>query len=170
MTDANYSSQSIVVKEHFPTTDVKLDNKHNWTKHKSLDFTLGHLIFVGWEKGSHLPYKWHSRVDSSSVTLIYERSKIMSRYTKMWQVYFHIRNKSVQTYLTLARVLRLLGLIIIHAAYVQWIVWMEHEYNYSQHHSVLSNFNLFNCTPYIMFTLLCHANVTVYINTCFIWP
>ena len=41
-----------------------------------------------------------------------------------------------------------------------------HINNYAQDHSVL----IFNCTTNIMFTVLCQANVTAYINkpTCFI--
>ena len=41
---------------------------------------------------------------------------------------------------------------------------MNHAYYYAQRHSVL----IFNCTPDIMFTVLCHANVIAYIITCFI--
>ena len=48
------------------------------------------------------------------------------------------------------------------AAYVQWIVWMDYAYYYAQDHSVL----IFNCTPNIMFTVLCHANVAAYVHTC----
>ena len=88
----------------------------------------------------------------------------MSRYTNMCQLYCHINNKGVRIYLTLAHWYDFCG-SYINAANFQWIVWIDHAYYYTHHHGVL----LFNRTPNIMFIVLCHANVTAYINKWFIW-
>ena len=79
----------------------------------------------------------------------------------------HIKNKGVQTYLTLAHFTTAVPHIYKCSIYIQWIVSKDHAYYYAQHHSVL----IFDCAPNIIIFrvgLQCHVNVTTYINACFI--